>query len=124
MPFGAVGAVYAWDRVAEAVVEVLRRVFLVPAARYVDDIFFVDFEYTAVRTREIVMAVVDAFGLCLEPDKTPAPAMDMVVLGVRVSLTPGDGAPTGIDLRLDSDKRLVWLQQSCSGRQPLRLSAS
>ena len=113
MPFGAVGAVYAWDRLAELVVEVLRREFDLPVARYVDDIFFVDFAGTAGEARDIILRVVDAFGLCLEVKKTPLPSVEMVVLGVRVRLVHSQtGAPSGIELGLDEDKRREWLRQA------------
>ena len=37
-PFGHVGAVYAWDRLGEALVAVLRDLLVLPIGRYVDDI--------------------------------------------------------------------------------------
>jgi hypothetical protein len=42
MPFGAIAAVYAWDRVGEAVVAILRRGLALPVSRYVDDLFWPD----------------------------------------------------------------------------------
>ena len=39
MPFGAVAAVYAWNRLAAAVVRIIEYVLLVPVGRYVDDLF-------------------------------------------------------------------------------------
>ena len=39
MPFGTVGAVYGWHRFANVYLAALRRLFLVPAAKFVDDFF-------------------------------------------------------------------------------------
>ena len=42
MPFGAVSAVYAWDRLGGAVSRILRKLLLLPLDRYVDDLFWSD----------------------------------------------------------------------------------
>ena len=83
MPFGALGAVYAWDRLAAVVTAVLRRTFLLPVIRYVDDLFLVLPASLAPRGREVLLEVVSLFGLVLDPIKTPPASSDAVVLGVR-----------------------------------------
>eukprot|EP00972_Heterocapsa_arctica_P055365 8166886-Heterocapsa_arctica.AAC.1 len=86
MPLGAVGAVYAWDNIAEAITTILCDVFLLPIARYVDDIFLTELEDLAEDARSLFLEVVSAFGLTLELSKTPDPAEELIVLGVHLSL--------------------------------------
>ncbi|MCP3938524.1 MAG: hypothetical protein GY708_24520, partial [Actinomycetia bacterium] len=74
MPFGAVAAVYAWDRLAALFTSVACRALGVAVNRYVDDLFFVDFAYSAVATRSRLFRVASWFGLALALDKTPEPS--------------------------------------------------
>ncbi len=86
MPFGAVGAVYAWDRVGAAISAILRDYFLVPVVRYVDDLFLAETEASADSYRSLVLEVVSLLGFTLEPSKTPPASTSLDILGVTVSL--------------------------------------
>ena len=86
MPFGAVSALYAWDRLGEALTAILRRVFLFPPSRYVDDLFMPVWASISEESRGIFLEVVDIFGAVLSPAKTPPPAPEMPVLGVFTSV--------------------------------------
>ena len=87
MPFGAVAAVYAWDRLGAFLAAVLSDFLLIPASRYVDDLFLVDYSECAAATRLIMLEVVDMLGFTLEEEKTPPPASSQDILGIRVDLT-------------------------------------
>ena len=77
MPFGAVSAVYAWDRLGEALTTILRRVFLFPASRYVDDLFMPVWASISKESRSILFEVVEILGAVLSHEKTPPPAPDI-----------------------------------------------
>eukprot|EP00972_Heterocapsa_arctica_P112063 16429700-Heterocapsa_arctica.AAC.1 len=62
MPFGAVAAVYAWDRLGEAFNAILRKVFLFPASRYVDDLFVPVWATHAVESRKMLLEIINLFG--------------------------------------------------------------
>ncbi len=113
MPFGAVGAVYAWDRLGSAITAILIDHLLVPCIRYVDDLFWVDFEETSLECREMVMEIVGLLGFTLEPDKTPLPSDSLDILGITTSLKIING-----DLHLtyvpDSLKVSFWLEDLVS----------
>ena len=82
MPFGARAAVYAWDRVGAAVQALTVQFLLVLAARYVDDIFGVDFSLLSLQLRRQLMELVDLLGFTFAPETTPEPALEQVILGV------------------------------------------
>ena len=60
MPFGAVAAVYAWDRMGAAVTAILRRLFCFPVLRYVDDLFSVDRPESVAHSLECLARLVRA----------------------------------------------------------------
>jgi hypothetical protein len=125
MPFGAVGAVYAWDRVGAAVSAILRDWFLVPVVRYVDDLFWAEVDESAESCRELVLEVVSLLGFTLEPSKTPLPSRSLDILGVTVSLDFSQGGIV-ISSVPDSAKVAFWLSdiREClqSGNLPLCLA--
>ena len=106
MPFGAVGAVYSWDWVSEAIVSILRSVFLLPVLKYVDDLFFAELSCLAEQSRDLLVEVVGLFGFVLSPDKTPRPSRIQDVLGVRVALHGLCAI-----LAVDSGKVTFWLSE-------------
>ncbi|CAE8619818.1 unnamed protein product [Polarella glacialis] len=109
MPFGAVGAVYAWDRLGAAITAVLIDMFLVPCSRYVDDLFWAEFEESATECRETVIEVVSLLGFTLEPSKTPAPSDSLDILGVATSLETIDGK-LHLTFVPDASKVSFWLE--------------
>jgi len=105
LPFGAIAAVYGWERVGAAITQVLRSMGL-PVLRYVDDLFLAVPVEAADAARYALVTVVAALGWTLEPSKTLGPVETMVILGMSVSCT-GDGT---IDIRPDTDKVKVWVR--------------
>ena len=110
MPFGSVAAVYAWDRLADALVHVLTSALRVPIIRYVDDLFGVCFAYEAARLREYIIELVTMCGFAVEPEKTPLPASIQTVLGVNLELVRS--ARRGkqrlqLRARLDEDRQSI-----------------
>ena len=119
MPFGAVAAVYAWDRVGAAVTAILRVYLGLPVLRFVDDFFWYIIDgrepSLAQRTfareaRQNVLDVVGALGFGLDPAKTPDPAALMAILGVAVRCPRPTAATLAAELALDPVKAKVWLQ--------------
>ena len=102
---GALGAVFAWDRIAAAVCAILRRWFYVPVIRYVDDIFFIIDADCAAFVRELVIEIVTLCGLVLDPDKTPFASSSAILLGVQVDVTP-----RSLTLRVYAAKLTFWLR--------------
>ena len=106
MPFGAIGAVYAWDRIGSAVTQVLARLFWLPVLRYVDDLFLVVPADLAAGAYEALHSCVAALGLVLDPDKSPPASPSAVVLGVTVSC-----APTRLVFSVDPSKVAFWVSE-------------
>ena len=103
MPFGAVSAVYAWDRLGAALSAILLEVFDIPCSRYVDDLFWVDFKSFAHHAGPLAMRVISLFGFTLEIDKTPEPSTSQEVLGTEVRLVGREN----LQLSLTPDARKV-----------------
>ena len=104
MPFGAVSAVYAWDRLGDALTSILQKVFLFPASRYVDDLFMPLWSVHASESRQILLEVISLFGATLAPDKTPEPSRSVPVLGVLVSIHP-----RLVELSIEESRIEFWL---------------
>ena len=86
MPFGSIGAVYAWDRVAHALTFLVRRVLLLPACRYVDDLFGVCYDEEVGFVRDSLLKLITMLGFKMEEKKTPIPASIQVVLGIQLEV--------------------------------------
>ena len=110
MPFGAVAAVYAWDRLGSAISSILLELMDLPVNRYVDDLFWVDYQAIAQESRSIVLEVVSLLGLQLAVDKTPAPAASQEVLGVSCTLRP-HASGCSVALAPEARKLQLWLQE-------------
>ena len=111
MPFGAVGAVYAWDRVGQMAQFVICAVLGLPVHRYVDDLFFVLPRHDAQSVVDQMVRLVSLLGLCLEEEKTPPPAVSQVVLGVELSVknvSRRDKERVSLAVRLDPNKAAFW----------------
>ena len=117
MPFGAVAAVYAWDRLAAVLCVILLECFDIPVIRYVDDLFFIDFHSLSQETRSMLLEIISLLGLTLDLDKTPPPAPEQVLLGVSVELHPSAGndpSPAAIHLELEPAKATFWRDEIVS----------
>ena len=105
MPFGAIGAVYAWDRLASAVTQCLAAFLLVPMLRYVDDLFAVMPASLAGSAYAALHECVALLGLVLDPEKSPAPAPASTILGASVEYRCGH-----LVCRVDAAKLTYWLR--------------
>ena len=106
MPFGAVSAVYAWDRLGEAVTSILREVFLFPTSRYVDDLFMPVWASNSSEQRAILLEVVEIFGLVLSPARTPPPSASMPVFGILVTI-----GRDNIRLTIEEERLRFWREE-------------
>ena len=86
MPFGAVAAVYAWDRLADAIVHVLMVTLCLPIVRYVDGLFGVCFRSQAERVRRCIVELVSTCGFAIELEKPPRSASCQIVLGIQIEI--------------------------------------
>ncbi|CAE8643663.1 unnamed protein product [Polarella glacialis] len=83
MPFGTVSAVYSWHRVGHALLVLLLRLFLAPAARHVDDFFRANkagVTWTAGRCLSVVSKLL---GFPTEDSKDADHLICMTVLGAE-----------------------------------------
>ena len=111
MPFGSIAAVYAWDRLAHAIVHIIEFYLQVPINRYVDDIFGIIPARYGPTLRNAIIRLVELCGFKLEPSKTPAPASHLVILGIFTKLHYDDirkHRRLYLKLRLDKDKAIFW----------------
>ena len=111
MPFGAVGAVYAWDRVADLITTILSILLLLPLSRFVDDIFCCVPREGASQCRLWMKEVVYLLGFVLDEGKTPLPSSIQTILGVEVrfACVKRRGKRSfSIRVRLDSKKAEHW----------------
>ena len=112
MPFGAVAAVYAWDRVGEAITAIVSELLLIPLSRYVDDIFGPLFGTGAREARSLMVELVSLLGFVLEESKTPQPASEQVILGTNLSIgrkVRRGQASFSAEIRVDERKAELWL---------------
>ena len=106
MPFGAIGAVYAWDRLGSVVTQILARLFWLPMLRYVDDLFTVVPATLGPAAFDLLHHVVATLGLVLDPAKSPPPAPSGTVLGVAVACSVAV-----LTFRVDSAKVEFWITE-------------
>jgi len=114
MPFGAVAAVYGWDRVADALTHVMSAILLIPVSRYVDDLFGACFASHAEELRDMIVELMTMCGFTLDPEKTPLPARSQTILGIECRLfrkmkATWVRAHTALVARLDEAKTKVWI---------------
>ena len=107
MPFGAVAAVYAWDRLGGAIQAILQRMFLIPCSRYVDDLFWADFSDCSDQGRQMALDVVSHLGFTLAVDKTPPASDCQEVLGIQIRLQERSGA-LSVDVQVEPRKLQLW----------------
>ena len=114
MPFGALAAVYAWDRLGAALQAILSRALTAPINRYVDDLFTISYNKGSDELREFIVEIIDLLGFTLDWDKTPPPAGEQTILGVRVAIRRNK--VRGVqhykaDLSVDECKAINWSKQ-------------
>ena len=86
MPFGALSAVYAWDRLGACLTAILSRALAVPICRYVDDLFMAAYHSGASELRSQILEVIELLGFTLEEEKTPEPSGEQTILGINVKV--------------------------------------
>ena len=86
MLFGAVSAVYAWDRLGGALAAILQHFLVIPCSRYVDDLFWADYSASADSGRVHALRFISLLGFAPATDKTPPAAQIQDVLGISTSL--------------------------------------
>ena len=110
-PFGAVGSVYAWDRLAEALVHILSYFLGIPISRFVDDLFGAVYAEYSVEIRDAMLEICELLGIILDPEKSPEPDEAQVILGVLVKIkyqTRRDYTSCTVTTRLDPQKAEFW----------------
>ena len=119
MPFGAVSAVYAWDRLGGALTAILQHFLVLPCSRYVDDLFWADYSDSSESGRSSALELVSLLGFTLAEDKTPPAALTQDVLGISTSLA-GEAGSQFLRATVEPRKLEVWLttiSSSISSRQ-------
>ena len=86
MPFGAVAAVYAWDRLGEAVAFAVSNLLVLPVSRYVDDLFTPVYTLYGEEIRSYILEIGALFGVVMDEAKTPVPSSEDTILGILVSI--------------------------------------
>ena len=84
LPFGAVAAVYGWERVGSALTGIIRQRIGIPFLRYVDDLFTALPPMLAQQARVSLEEILDCLGFALAPEKTEGPSDSLTILGVQV----------------------------------------
>ena len=100
MPFGAVASVIAWHKFGAMHIWILRRLALVPVARYVDDFFGANRPGVTWTGGMLLSILCSLVGLICDPAKDVDDVLAMVVLGMTVEMS------------LDQARVLVYLEES------------
>ena len=108
MPFGAVSAVYAWDRLGGALAAILQHFLVIPCSRYVDDLFWADYSASSEFGRTSALELVSLLGFTLAKDKTPPAASSQDVLGISTTLDGSIGSQY-LMATVEPRKLEVWL---------------
>ena len=114
MPFGSIAAVYGWDRLAHAITYLIQNILLVPAIRYVDDLFGVIFAKDLEAFRNMLLDIVTELGFTLEEKKTPIPTATQVILGIEISLKESRSSGerrVHVVAKIDPQKTEFWKKQ-------------
>ena len=129
-PFGALSSVHSWHRVGAAVQRILARLFAIPHARYVDDLFGMDAECDSTSsegmaagplgTTELARFVIeDLLGWELDKDKAVANAKKCIVLGVQAAVDDDAGC---LVFTVDEAKMEKWIGLLLAARRSGELS--
>ena len=85
-PFGAAASVWSFNRFADSLMVLARRLLLVPSCHFVDDFMSVDPMSTATSSCDSFKALFGHLGLHMKPAKEQRPAHQQKMLGVQVSV--------------------------------------
>ena len=88
IPFGATGAVMAFNRAARAIRDILQRFLMMPVVNYFDDFPHVDVDSMAVKLQVVMEEAMRTlgWGIAEESKKRLPPTKQFVALGVVVDL--------------------------------------
>jgi len=89
LPFGATGSVMAFNRVARALRDLMRKLLMLPVVNYFDDFAHIDLDEMVDRSQAVMERFLDILGwqIAREPTKRIPAAEKFVVLGVVVDLS-------------------------------------
>jgi len=114
MPFGAVAAVYGWDRTADALVHLITTYLILPVCRYVDDLFGVCFAHQLEVVRALLIELMGMSGFSLDLEKTPLPHIQQTLLGIECRLVQSHRRRVyrcHLVATLDGAKAALWIAQ-------------
>merc|ERR1711907_782781 len=103
MPFGAVGGVLAWWRVAAALRQIGRMLFELVLFVYVDDTQVTEPAVSAQEAQKLWQSLVRLLGWELDQAKSVPMCTDTVSLGCRIQI-----GEEGITWSVSEDKRRQW----------------
>ena len=102
MPFGAVGSVWAFHRIANLVLAFVRQPCKCPLLKYVDDFFAATRRGISVSGICLANMAMTCLGIPFDPRKTFLFQEQMVILGAKLSMM---WAKRGYHLCIEDDKR-------------------
>ena len=108
MPFGTISAVYAWHRVGGFLLAIVRRMFLAPGGRFVDDFFGCNRRGVKLTGGHCLSIIATLVGLPCDPLKDAHFVQEMTVLGALVSV---DVPRYGVSVAVSQDKAERWCRQ-------------
>ena len=100
-PFGSVSAVYAWDRLSNAIANIILRATKAACAKWVDDFFCSHRSDVELHGMKVLDEFFSLLGLATDVDKAVTNAEEMEVLGVQAKV---DNVQQYISTRLAEDK--------------------
>ena len=100
-PFGSVSAVYAWDRLSNAIANIILRATKAACAKWVDDFFCSHRSDVELHGMKVLDELLSLLGLATDVDKAVTNAEEMEVLGVQAKV---DNVQQYISTRLAEDK--------------------
>ena len=120
MPFGAVGSVWAFHRIANLVLAFVRQHCKCPLLKYVDDFF------TASRSGLLMSGIclanmaMTCMGIPFDPRKTFLFKEQMVILGAKLTMM---WARRGYHLCIEDEKRKIWRKKLCECYEEKKMEA-
>eukprot|EP00435_Cladocopium_sp_Y103_P069238 s392_g33.t1 len=126
-PFGATASVWAFNRFADALVALARRLLMVPICHFVDDFTSIDPPALADSSCDSFKQLFGQMGLSMKPSKEQRPACHQKVLGVYITIEPDEVvlAPCPnrrekviamLQSALTSNQMTAAMAQQCAGK--------
>ena len=119
MPFGAIGGVLAWWRIARALRTIARNIFHLLVFYYVDDTHLIERAQTAEQGKVIFQTLMKTLGWSLDQNKSTPMSTKVISLGCHLKITRG-----GVQWSLTDAKREKWMSDILSALQADQLSST